>query len=163
MFHLLLGQRALAFGRGAEHKASRRDDGALGDQRPGSDDAVFPDDRPVEQDGAHADGAVVPYSAGVQDGAVADGDPFSDGAGLFGVGVQDAAVLDVAVCPDANGCVVGPQHGVVPHACPVTQGDIPDDAGTRCGVCGPLYGGEMAVCWIKHDILPFTRGFFKGL
>src|SRR5688500_19856039 len=70
--------------------------------------------------------------APVHDRVVAEDASLANDRGVAGVGVEDAAVLDVGPGPDTDGLRVATQHGPVPDARFFTQVDFPDDEGSRC-------------------------------
>ncbi len=67
------------------------------------------------------------------DGRVmADGDPVADHDGIkMALPVEYGAVLDVGVCPDADGVYVSAQHGIHPYGGVIAQGYVPDKLGGR--------------------------------
>src|SRR5690606_26593063 len=86
----------------------------------------------VQQDGAHADQGFVLYDGTADDGRVADGHPLAYFHRIPFVGVDDHAVLDVAVFADADGLDVAPQDGAEPDADAVGQCHIPHDLRIVC-------------------------------
>jgi hypothetical protein len=103
---------------------------ALGDDRAGRDQAAPADARAVEHHRPDADQRAIADGAAVQRDLMADRHILADRQRLAHVGVQHAAVLDVAAAPDDDGLVVTPQHGSVPDAAVGLQADLPDDGGT---------------------------------
>ena len=102
---LLLCHLSYCLGRRADDEATRWKLLTFGDECTGGDYRAFPYLRPVEDGGAHANEAAVPDPAAVDYGVVAYYAIVADDGGVAGVGVQDAAVLDVGARPDlpANG------------------------------------------------------------
>jgi hypothetical protein len=66
----------------------------------------------------------------VQHDLMTDGDVFTDGQGLTYIGMENAAVLDVAATPDAYGLCVTPDDGRKPDAGILPERDTPDHLGT---------------------------------
>ena len=84
-----------------------------------------------------------------------DADPFPNGDGVVWVGVQCTVVLDVAALSDGDGCVVGAQDGVIPHAAVFHQLYLTDQSGTLSDAGG---GGKLrrfSVGRIKHKVGSF--------
>ena len=94
----------------------------------------------VEDRCPHPDQAPVPHLAAVDDGVVPDHAPLPDRRREPGVGVEDAAVLDVCPGADPDGLRVSPQHGPVPDARVLTEVHVADNERARRD---PRGGGEL--------------------
>jgi hypothetical protein len=131
-FDLFVGERADRPRRAADDQRVVRELLALGHQRAGADDAVAADARAVHDDGLDADQRVVAHRAAVQHHLVADCDVGAQRQRRAHVGVQHAAVLDVAALADGDPLVVAAQHGAVPDVGAGAELDAADD-GRRFG------------------------------
>jgi len=128
---LLIGYVSGALGGDADDETAGLELAALGDDGTGGDDGAGTYLGAVEDRGAHADEAVILYLASVYDRVVAEYAAVTDDRGVAGVGVQDAAVLDVGPGPYTDGLRVTTQHGPVPYARLLAQVYVPDDEGPR--------------------------------
>src|SRR5918998_131755 len=111
---LLFGDLTDAFGRDADDQAAGRELAVLRDDGAGGDDGARAYLRAVEDGRPHPDQAPVPHLAAVDDGVVPDHAPLPDRRREPGVGVEDAAVLDVRPRADPDRLRVPAQHSPVP-------------------------------------------------
>src|SRR5690606_33782743 len=74
--------------------------------------------------------------AAVEHDHMADGHAVADGQRLAGVGMQDAAVLDIGVPPDCDRIVVAPDRRAKPDAGARLENHVSYDG---CGRCDPVF------------------------
>ena len=130
LLELLGGHLADRLGRDPHHQPPRRHDLARRHQGARADLGALLDHRAVQHDGADADPRVVLDGAGVDDGAVADRHAGAHDAREPGRDVEDRAVLDVRVPPEAHVVVlVAAEHGAGPDARALLDGHVADHLG----------------------------------
>jgi hypothetical protein len=111
-----VGQRAQQLRRRADDQRAIGKLLALGDHRARADQAVAADHRPVVDDRLDADERAVADRAAVQHRLVTDRHVRADRPSAAPDRRAARAVLDVRVVADADGVVVGANHGAGPHA-----------------------------------------------
>src|SRR5215212_3600410 len=109
---LLLAHVADAFCGNADDEALGGELAALGDEGAGGDDRAFVDLRAVEDGTPHPYETVVLDLAPVHDRVVAEDASLANDSGVAGVGMEDAAVLDVGPGPDSDGFRVAAREQV---------------------------------------------------
>jgi len=135
-----------------------RDDGVLRDDRASGDDGALADTRIVEDRRAHADQNGILKDAAVDGGVVADGDPVADDDGVdVPHAMEDGAVLDVGVGPDADKVDVSADDGVHPNAGVFTEDNIADDLGGDIDVAGGGDDGKLSLIGPDH------AGYFRAV
>ena len=82
----------------------------------GADQTVAPDRAVIEHPRSHPDQRVVANGAAMQHGLMADGAIAPDGERRSHVGMQHAAILDVASFADQDELIVTAQHRAEPDA-----------------------------------------------
>ena len=88
---------------------------AFRNQRARANQAVFADHGMVQNGGADTDQATLADAAAVQHDFVADRDVSCQDEWRAWVGMEDAAVLNVAAWADHNGLIVATKYGIPPH------------------------------------------------
>src|SRR5215210_624938 len=157
VFRLLLAHVLHGLGGDAYYEAAGRVLLALWDEGAGGDYGPLAYLRAVEDGGAHAYEAAFLYLAAVHDGPVADDAVVTDDSREAGVGVQDAAVLDVGAGTDPDRLRVAPQHGPVPDARLLCQVNVPDHVRSRRDPRGRrdlrigVAVGEQVGLFVAHD------------
>jgi hypothetical protein len=76
--------------------------------------------------------------------------------------VEDGAVLDIGVGPDADGVDIAAQDGVHPDGGAVSEGDIADELGGEIDVAGGMNLGRAALITANHGDKPL-RGQVYGI
>src|SRR5215211_8507397 len=102
VLRLLLRYLTGALGGDADDEAAGRIFLPFRYERPGGDDGAFAYMDAVEDRGAHSYRSTIPYLAPVHDSPVADDAIVAHYGRVAGVGVQHAAVLDVATGADPD-------------------------------------------------------------
>jgi len=85
----------------------------------------------VHGDGTHADHDPVAQRAAMQDGAMPHRYPMPDSQGRPGIGMEDRAILDMALGADDDRHIVGADDGAEPDAGASAQQRLVDDVGGR--------------------------------
>jgi hypothetical protein len=147
---LLLAHVTDAFGGDTDYEALGRKLAAFGDDCARGDDGALTDLRAVEDRRAHPYKTIVLDLAPVHDRVVAEDASLADDRRVSGVGVEDAAVLDVGPGPDTDGLRIAAQYGPVPDARFFTQVNVPDN------VCSRRDPGRM--CDLRGGI-PMRKSF----
>ena len=101
----------------------------LAHDRSGRHDRALPELGPIEHHRAHADQAPGRNRAAMDHGVMADRDIIPDADLGLAVYMHGAVVLDIAVLSDADGTLIGPQHGPIPDAGTLPDLNIPDHHG----------------------------------
>src|SRR4028119_1377601 len=113
---LFFGDLAYTLGGEAYDQGAGRELAVLRHDGAGGDDGARAYLRAVEDGGAHPDQAPVTHLAAVDDSVVPDHASLADGRRETGVGMKDAAVLNVRPGADPDGLRVATQHRPVPDA-----------------------------------------------
>ena len=96
------------------HHRSRRNAPALGHEAAGGNNAFFTDLAAGKEQGAHPDQRLPADAGAVQDGSVAHDHAFLNYQRGVGVGMSDAAVLEVAPRPERDPGQVAANDGTEP-------------------------------------------------
>ena len=137
--------------RAVRYRSIRWDQGARGDQ------TMTADDHSIEHTRTIGDQGIIAHGTAVQEGDMPHRDPFADAGRNTAIGVNDAGVLDVAVCADFDPVVVTAQHHLKPETRSGTETHAADDVsrGRNVGIGGDL--GSSAVVFVNHAPLPRSR------
>jgi len=136
-------RRARDASRNAEDQRVGRDQHAFATHGAGADDRARANMNMIEQHRAHRNQAIVVDRRAVNDGAMTDGDAPADRGRDAVVGVDDRAVLDVAVITDDDLVGVAADNGGGPDGHARSEGDIAEDDGGGVDESGRVDFGHV--------------------
>jgi len=132
-------------------ECARRHDGVFREDSSGGNDRPLTDAAVVEDCDAHPDEHIILDNAAVDCGVMADRDPVADGHRVeVALAMQDGTVLDVGVCPHADGVDVAAKDGVHPNRGVLAEFDIPENLGRDVDIAGFGYAGHLSLVTADH-------------
>lgn len=121
----------------------------FGNQCASPDDALGADHRTIEDAGPHPDQSLIFDRATMQDRLVADGYPRANGQWCARIGMTDGPILEIAVVPENDGRVVGPDHGTEPDTGSGAQSYVADQVSRRSNPGAFRQAGRCSIDFVE--------------